>query len=182
MDEWVDILDAEGRYTGEKILKSEAHQNGLFHPTVHIWFFTSEREILLQQRAGNKKTFPLYWDASVAGHIAAGEVVLKGAVREVEEEIGLKIKANALQPVGVFKSIQQHHSGLLDCEFHHTFICLLTEPVHALQKQKEEVEALKLMPLSIWEKDLFSNSPSLSYVPHQEAYYREVINAIRKRS
>ncbi|MBT8281263.1 MAG: NUDIX domain-containing protein [Muriicola sp.] len=181
MDEWVDILDADGRYTGERILKSEAHKNGIFHPTVHIWFYTPDGEILLQQRAGIKKTFPLFWDVSVAGHVAAGEDILKGAVREVEEEIGLKITEKVLHPIGVFKSTQPHHSGLIDCEFHHTFICPLSVSIHALEKQKEEVEALQLMPISYWEKDLVSTTPSLSYVPHEEVYYREVINAIRKR-
>ncbi|MBT8284798.1 MAG: NUDIX domain-containing protein [Flavobacteriaceae bacterium] len=181
MDEWVDVLDSDGRYTGQKILKSEAHKKGLFHPTVHIWFYSEKGEILLQQRAEIKKTFPLFWDVSVAGHVAAGETIEKSAIREVREEIGLDITDKELVPVGVFKSIQQHHSDLLDCEFHHTFICLLIPPLDALEKQKEEVEALQLMPLKVWEKDLFSATPTLSYVPHEAVYYKEVITAIKKR-
>lgn len=180
MDEWVDVLDSDGRYTGQKILKSEAHKKGVFHPTVHVWFFTEKGEILLQQRAGIKKTFPMYWDVSVAGHVSAGESISKSAIREVREEIGLNIGQNELIPVGVFKSIQPHHSDLLDCEFHHTHICPLKQSISSLTKQAEEVEALRLIQLTLWEKDLFSDSPSLLYVPHDEVYYREVIAAIRK--
>ena len=42
MDELIDVLDADGNYTGETILKSVAHKNGVFHPTVHIWFYTTD--------------------------------------------------------------------------------------------------------------------------------------------
>ncbi|WP_297765168.1 NUDIX domain-containing protein [uncultured Muriicola sp.] len=181
MEEWVDLLDTKGNYTGHKILKSEAHQKGLFHPTVHIWFYTSNGEVLLQQRAQIKKTFPLYWDVSVAGHVGAGESIVSGAIREIKEEIGLVVKENTLNPIGVFKSIQQHHHGLLDCEFHHTFICCLRQPIETLQKQEEEVEALQLKPITTWEKDLFSETPSMDYVPHQKTYYEEVILALKKQ-
>jgi isopentenyldiphosphate isomerase len=179
MEEWVDLLDTKGNYTGQKILKSEAHQKGLFHPTVHIWFYTDSAKVLLQQRAQIKKTFPLFWDVSVAGHVGAGETILAGAVREIKEEISIEVSENDLKPIGVFKSVQEHHSGLLDCEFHHTFICLLKQPVASLRKQEEEVAALVLKPIDTWEKDLFSKSPSLQYVPHTTKYYTEVISALR---
>ena len=61
MDELVDILDAAGNYTGKIAMKSEAHRNGLFHPTVHVWFYTKNGQILIQQRAENKETHPLLW-------------------------------------------------------------------------------------------------------------------------
>ena len=172
-------MDSEGNYTGQKILKSEAHQNGLFHPTVHIWLYTDKGEVLLQQRAQIKKTFPLYWDVSVAGHVGAGETIIAGAIREVKEEIGLDISETELTPIGVFKSVQEHHSGLLDCEFHHTFVSCLKQPLETLCKQEEEVAALLLKPIDIWEKDLFSKLPSLNYVPHTTTYYNEVISALR---
>ncbi|MEX0314176.1 MAG: hydrolase, partial [Allomuricauda sp.] len=71
MDELVDILDDNGNPTGRTCLKSEAHRKGLFHPTIHVWFYTSEGQILFQKRADNKDTFPSLWDVSVAGHIGA---------------------------------------------------------------------------------------------------------------
>ena len=179
MEEWVDLLDTDGNNTGQRILKSEAHQKGLFHPTVHIWLYTDTGEVLLQQRAKIKKTFPLCWDVSVAGHVSAGETILAGAIREIKEEIGLDVVENDLKPIGVFKSVQAHHSGLVDCEFHHTFVCLLKQPVASLCKQEEEVAELLLKPIDIWEKDLFSKAPSLPYVPHSLEYYKEVISALR---
>ncbi len=58
MDELLDILDTDGNPTGTTAMKSKAHRIGLFHATVHIWFYTSEGELLLQQRGKNKGTHP----------------------------------------------------------------------------------------------------------------------------
>lgn len=44
MDELIDILTPEGKSTGKTALKSEAHKNGWFHATAHIWFFTSNKK------------------------------------------------------------------------------------------------------------------------------------------
>lgn len=181
MDEWVDVLDASGKKTGERILKSDAHRKGVFHPTVHIWFYTENGEVLLQQRSFRKETFPLLWDVSVAGHLGAGEGISAGALRETKEEIGLEVLEQELIPVGMFKSVQKHDNGILDCEFHHTFICPLSLPLSSLDLQNEEVEATKLVPLTEWEIDLFSEAGKSAFVPHDEMYYREVIRAIKSR-
>ena len=55
MDELIDILTPEGKSTGKTALKSEAHKNGWFHATAHIWFFTSDKKILLQKKSAYKK-------------------------------------------------------------------------------------------------------------------------------
>jgi isopentenyldiphosphate isomerase len=179
MEEWVDVLDDAGRKSGKHILKSEAHKKGIFHSTVHVWFVTRLGEVLLQQRAETKKTFPLFWDVSVAGHVAAGEEILQAALREIREEIGLTIREEDLIPVGVFKSVQQHENGIADCEFHHTFICVFHQAISDLSLQEEEVKDIRLIPMESWKEDLFSTSPSMKYVPHQPNYYQMVIRKIK---
>ncbi|WP_394750670.1 NUDIX hydrolase [Spongiimicrobium salis] len=177
MDELVAILDAQGKPTGKTAMKSEAHRFGWFHPTVHIWCYTSDGHVLLQQRAKNKKTFPLLWDVSVAGHIAADEDIALAAQREIEEEIGLKIVPEELEKVGIFKSIHKHHEKLIDCEFHHTFLCALEVPLHHLQKQESEVADLKLVPLATLER----THAQPHFVPHKKSYYKSIIAALKKK-
>ena len=181
MDEWIDLLDDKGAYTGEKALKSEAHKKGLFHPTIHIWFYTLEGKVLLQQRAKNKVTFPSLWDVSVAGHVAAGEKILDGAIREVKEEIGLAVTPEDLQQIGIFKSVQKHRDDLVDCEFHHTFVSLLKHSLQELKKQEEEVADLQLVPLETLEAALTNNTAQSQYVPHDAFYYKKVIREIKER-
>ena len=179
MDELIDILDAEGNPKGISLMKSEAHRKGLFHATVHIWFYTSNSEVLLQQRGKDKDTHPLLWDVSVAGHVGAGEIIETSAVREVSEEIGLKISPSDLLKIGAFKSVQKHSEDLVDCEFHHTYICRLHVPLEDLKKQESEVESLALVPIDQFRNELLAEK-SNRYVPHTHDYYRTIIKALEK--
>ena len=179
MDELVDILNKDGSHTGERLMKSEAHQSGLYHPTVHIWFYTSNGLVLIQKRGRKKKSFPLLWDVSVAGHIGAGESVLATALRETEEEIGLTIRESDLYKIGVYKSEQTHNQNFKDFEFHHCFIAPLEVPLKELKKQDSEVEELRLIPLIRLAEDILGLANRDIYVPHQLSYYKDVISAIR---
>lgn len=180
MDELIDVLDDHGIKTGKTVLKSMAHQKGIFHQTVHIWFYTKNHQILLQQRGKEKDTFPLLLDASVAGHIAAGETVEAAALREIEEEIGITIEIAQLKKIGVFKSTQKHSETLNDCEFHHTFISELKVPFDQLKKQESEVADLKLISLLKFSEETWGLANLKKYVPHNTEYYKTIIKAIKK--
>ncbi|PQJ78059.1 NUDIX hydrolase [Polaribacter porphyrae] len=149
MDELIDILTPEGKPTGKTALKSEAHKNGWFHATVHIWLFTSDKKILLQKRALTKKVFPGLWDISVAGHIGAGESIVSSAKREIFEEIGLELEEEDLIKVGTRIHEVSHKNGIQDNEYHHVFIAELKVSIDKLIIQKEEVADIKLFDLSI---------------------------------
>ncbi|MEQ8219604.1 MAG: NUDIX domain-containing protein [Arenibacter sp.] len=181
MDELIDVLDADGNYTGTTIMKSEAHRKGVFHPSIHVWLYTKNGEILIQQRAINKDTHPGLWDVSVAGHIGAGEDVTESAIREVKEEIGLKILSKDLQKIGVFQYSYQHHKDLLDCEFHHTFLCELKVPLAKLEMQKSEVADLSLITMPNFQRELESKIHSKKYVPYDLDYYEAIFHAIKKK-
>ncbi len=179
-DEYIDILNEDGKPTGEIKLKSEAHSKGLFHPTVHVWFFTSNGYLLFQQRAFSKETFPGLWDASVAGHISAGEKIINSAIRETKEEIGLDISVNDLKKIGIHKCIRKHNKNLIDCEFHHIFISKLKVSIESLSLQKSEVNDVKLVSISDFEQVLTNKHLSKHYVLLDDDYYKKVLNAIKK--
>ncbi len=178
MDEMVDILDVNGNPTEHSCLKSEAHKLGLFHPTVHIWCYDAKGFILLQQRGKNKTTFPLKWDVSVAGHVGAGEDIQVGAIREVEEEIGIQIGIEQLEKIAIFKTEHQHSEEILDREFNHIFLCRVSTTTH-LQKQESEVKALSWFPLEKFKEWVDKNHPEL--VPNLDKRYEKVIAEIESR-
>jgi isopentenyldiphosphate isomerase len=173
MDEYIDILDALGNLTGERCLKSVAHQQGFYHATVHVWFYTSDRKILLQKRGALKKTYPNRWDVSVAGHVQAGESIEEAALREVAEEIGLTIQKEDLRKIAVRKGERSHPNGILDNEFYHVFVVELTKGVDSLKKQDSEIDDLQLFDLS-----LFKNSDIPSLVPNTQEYYRFIYDIL----
>lgn len=181
MDETIDIVDKNGLPTGETALKSVIHTKGYLHNTAHIWFYTDAGDILLAQRAASKLIYPLLWDVSVAGHIDAGESIETGAIREIKEEIGLKIKSTDLEKIGVFECFQSYPNGIKDNEFHNTYIVPLDLPIVSLIPQEEEVNALKLVSMHDF-LDLLENSKTNGhFVASNYDYYIKVSEAILNR-
>ena len=176
MDELIDILTPEGKPTGKTALKSEAHKNGWFHATVHVWLFTVDEKILLQKRALTKKVFPGLWDISVAGHIGAGETILSSAKREVFEEIGLELQEKDFIKIGTRIHQVSHKNGIQDNEHHHVFISELKAPISELTMQVEEVADIKLFNL-----ETLKNTKNLENVllSRFHDYYVSVYNEIK---
>lgn len=181
MDELVDILDGEGNFTGKTALKSEAHKNGWFHPTVHIWAYTKNGMVLIQKRGSAKDTHPLLWDVSVAGHVGAGEEIIKAAIREVKEEIGLAIAEDDLEKIGIFKSVHNHGESFTDSEFNYTYLTELKVPLEKLRKQDIEVEALALIPFFQLAEETWGMANLKKYVPHGTDYFKTVIKKIKEK-
>jgi isopentenyldiphosphate isomerase len=194
MEELLDILDESGRPTGEVVPKGEAHRLGLWHRCFHCWICGSDplgSYLLLQRRAGTKDTWPGYLDVTAAGHLAAGEETLDG-LREVEEELGLRIEPERLVPLGT-RRVEQKIPGGYDRELHEVFLVSDATPPGDLRLQKEEVEAMFRLDLddmsALYET---GSAPAREYaegrtsatrihvaefVPKEEGYLRRVAGA-----
>lgn len=171
----------DGIPTGKFCPKSEIHAKGHFHNTVHVWFYTANGQILLAQRAASKTICPLLWDVSVAGHVDAGETLEEAAIREVKEEISLDITENDLEKIGVFECFQSYPNGIIDNEFHHTFIVELKNDLNLLIPQKDEVENLKMVTIKEFSEIMGNIGKNNHFVPSNKAYYQFVFEAILKR-
>lgn len=178
MKELLDIWDESGKPTGQVYEKSIAHQKGLFHPTVHVWFYTSAPSLLLQKRGSNKETFPNLWDVSVAGHVSSGESILDGALREIKEEIGLQLKSDDLILIDVRKNINQFSNGIIDCEFQHVFLSELKIGLEHLVIQKEEVDDVRLFSFDEMEICMQKKHSEFKIVPADMSYYKFVMNKV----
>lgn len=83
------VVDATDREIGEET-RAKVHENNLRHRAVHLFLFNSKGELLLQKRSATKDRHPLVWDSSAAGHVDAKEAYEISAVRELEEELGIR--------------------------------------------------------------------------------------------
>ena len=87
-----DVVNERDEVVG-RAPRSEVHARGLLHRAVHVLVFNGRGEIFLQKRSMKKDRQPGVWDSSCSGHVDAGEDYDETAVRELDEEIGLHLKA-----------------------------------------------------------------------------------------
>jgi len=90
-EEIFEIVDETGRVIGTAP-RSRCHGDpSLAHRSVHVFVFNAGGDVYLQKRSRRKDVQPGKWDTSVGGHLCPGETYLAAAVRELEEELGVKV-------------------------------------------------------------------------------------------
>jgi len=72
--------------------RKEVHARGLLHRAVHVLVVNADGQLFLQKRSMLKDTAKGKWDSSASGHLDSGEDYDACAVREVWEEIGLRLE------------------------------------------------------------------------------------------
>jgi len=179
-DEKLDIFDEEGKFIGTEY-KSIAHRKGLWHKAAHIWIYNSKGQLLLQKRAKNKDTHPRLWDISAAGHVSSGEKPIDSALRELYEELGIKLNVNDLKEIRIIKASGRPKPNRHNQEFDYVYLLKLNIDVNKLNLQKKEIESVKFFDLDKLERDLKDEKENKKYVPHGQ-YFFDMINLIRKLS
>jgi 8-oxo-dGTP pyrophosphatase MutT (NUDIX family) len=151
--------------------------------------------LLVQRRAATKDTWPGCLDVTAAGHLRSGEELLRGGLRELEEELGLEVEPERLIPLGI-RSIEQEIPGGCDREFQEVFLLFDTTPAEELRLQEGEVEAVLCMRLGDAEAlGAGGNVPAVEYaegkasttrvrisdfVPNEDDYLRRVAGVARR--
>jgi len=143
-EELFDIYDDNGLHLGVKP-RSQVHRDGDWHRVFHCWIIDPDGYILVQQRSPNKDLFPNMLDITAAGHYSAGES-LRDGVREIEEELGLKVAFEDLTPLGLRIGIKKE-GALIDRELADVFFYRSNRDLTDYRLQEEEVRALIAFPI-----------------------------------
>lgn len=148
-EEYLDIRTPDGKTTGEVKERTQVHIDGDIHGTSHVWLIRRKEngkfDILLQKRSATKDAYAGCYDISSAGHIPAGQDYLESAIRELEEELGIKAKPEELKLIGM-------HDGMMEAEFYGSVfrnheisaVYIYEKPVDDkdIKLQEEEVESV----------------------------------------
>ncbi len=89
--EMFDVVDENDQVTGQET-RGEVHARKLIHRAVHVFVFNKRGDLLLQQRSMLKDVHPGVWDSSVSGHLDSGEDYAAACVRELDEEMGIRVE------------------------------------------------------------------------------------------
>ena len=89
--EYLDLYNINRQKLGT-IQRGEKINAGEYILAVNVWIVNDQNKILLTQRHPEKKPNPLKWE-STGGAVSIGEDSFTGAIREVYEEIGIKLKS-----------------------------------------------------------------------------------------
>ncbi|MGA3150648.1 MAG: NUDIX domain-containing protein [Candidatus Saccharimonadales bacterium] len=179
-EEPVDILDEQMNTTGKTMLKSEAHKKSLRHGGAHLWIYNSKGEILLQLRHPSKVIRPNVWDVSAAGHISAGDTPEETAVREAEEELGVKVDPDKFIFIGINKVDEPMPDGWTHRGFNWSYVIELDLDLSKLKFQKGEVADIRWVPLDQFEAEINDPQRSKKYTPSRLEFYPVIIESIRK--
>ncbi len=134
--ELLDLYDKTLKRTGKTIERGQHVPFGFMIPIVAVLVYNDQGQYLIQKVAATKGNYY----ASTAGHVQSGETdFAKAMLREMDEEIGLKVKRNDLQLVKIRRY-----------EYKFTFLYLLKSNVKVedLRLQQEEVESVSWMNIS----------------------------------
>jgi isopentenyl-diphosphate delta-isomerase type 1 len=145
-EEIFDIVDKDDRIIGQAT-RSQVHGNpNLIHRVAHVLLFNSQGKLYLQKRALSKHVQPGKWDTSVGGHLDQGESYREAALREMEEELGVR-------PAEMRFLYKYRHANTFESETVSTFHCIWDGPI---QFNPEEIEAGRF-----WELDEIQEQSSI---------------------
>jgi 8-oxo-dGTP pyrophosphatase MutT (NUDIX family) len=88
-DEIVVIVDQYNSIVGA-VPRREMRAKRLAHRSTYILVFNSQGELYVQKRTSTKDVFPGYYDIAAGGVVLTGETYEQGAMRELEEEMGIR--------------------------------------------------------------------------------------------
>lgn len=147
--ELLDIVDENGIPTGKTVERTKAHAEGIRHRTSHVWIARDKNgilEVLLQKRSDDKDSYPGCYDISSAGHIPAGSDFIPSAIRELNEELGVKASPQDLFLCGQrrfeFNSCF-HGKRFCDDQVSNVYVMMLDRDEKDFVLQKEEVSSVK---------------------------------------
>lgn len=113
-EEYFDVVDEHDAVIEQRI-RSEVHRRKLLHRAVHVFLLRSDGALLIHKRSDTKEEFPSVWTSSCSGHVSSGEDYDSTAVRELQEELGVKSDVLRLQKFSACADTSYEFTVLYQC-------------------------------------------------------------------
>ncbi|MFA5184132.1 MAG: NUDIX domain-containing protein [Patescibacteria group bacterium] len=147
MADILNIVDENDQVIGQES-REEIHRRGLVHREIHVYFLTPNGEMIFQHRAKDKDTFPDLLDVAVGGHVEIGESYIAAAVKETEEETGLKLAPAELKLIDkVREDTFDPATGKLNRVFNACYVYVYAGALSALRLEAGKALGFVAYPL-----------------------------------
>lgn len=133
MEIW-DAYYENGTKAGFDLIRDQDIKEGLYHIVCDILVRHVDGTYLLMQRDFNKKASPGKFEASAGGSVLKGESPVEGALRELEEETGLK--AGSLKQI--YHTIAKHSHCI-----YYGYLCIMNCNKNSIILQEGETISYK---------------------------------------
>lgn len=141
-DELLDIVDKNDTVIGQKHRSAVYAENLSNFRVVNAFIQNDKGELWIPRRSKNKRLWPLYLDASMGGHVAAGETYEEAFKRETMEELRIDISSVSHKEIAVLTPSQHNVSAFMK-----VFLLQKNEPPN--YNPDDFIEAFWLKPQEI---------------------------------
>lgn len=155
VNEQDEVIDAKPR--------NEITREDIFRVS-SLWVYNSAGEILIAQRAANKRLNPNVWQSAVAGTVEEGESYGENIIKETQEEIGISVKEEELIP---FSKTLEREAWTY---FVQRYLTRMDKNIEEFTIQKEEVQAIQWMARDEFLK-IFKENPAYFVLPFQTMFH-----------
>ncbi|WP_149180573.1 NUDIX domain-containing protein [Streptomyces sp. TRM49041] len=138
-EELLDVVDEHDEVAGQ-LPRGEVYARGLRHRCVFVLVRDADDRIFVHRRTAAKLVFPSLYDMFVGGVVGAGETYDAAALREAEEELGVR---GLPRPVPVLKFLYDDGPGGRGSWWSRVYEVRCTLPV---APQREEVAWHSFVP------------------------------------
>ena len=163
--EQVDVYNDKHEKLGYTKSRNEL-EDGEYRLSCFVWIINDNNEILIQQRLATAKKCPNMWETASGGAIAM-DTPLTGALRELEEELGIKVSKDELKYLGTFVRTK---------DFVEVFLLKKNISIAELHLQQDEVQDAKWVQISEFEELINNDMASATSFDVFKKYYENYYN------
>lgn len=169
-NELLEILDENGNGTNILEQRKNIHQNNLWHNEVSCVVINNKKEILLQKRSKNKKSYPNCW-ALFAGHVVGYDSITDAIIKEMREELVSEIKEeNIFLLVDKQKNEREDNKCFVTC-----FAAFINKDINDILYQKSEIDEVRWFSFNEF-KEMVKEEKGTIF--KNNIYYNSIINAL----
>lgn len=134
-----DLYDGNRNLVGKTIKRGTKIPEGMYHIVVTVWLRNKDGKFLMSKRSRDKRWCPGMWEAT-GGAVDAGESSLDGAVREVREELGIRLNPKDGKLIKTMQSEEMK-------DFYDVWLFDVDDEIEDLILQKSEVSEARFMTM-----------------------------------